>query len=122
MTFLSGDTCGGIIFNMEVSFLTSYSEFFICTDGSYHLNDVSVLSTSVLQGYTTMNTGVGQINVIAVVANGPTINLYINGQKTNSITFKTTNAGGGTLGLVVYGQTDKGPAEAAFKDAKVWTF
>ncbi len=120
MTFLSGDTCGGIIFNMEVSFLTSYSEFFICTDGSYHLNDVSVLSTSVLQGYTTMNTGVRQINVIAVVANGTNIDLYINGQKINSMSSKTSSVG--TIGLGVYGLNSNVASEAAFNDAKVWTF
>src|SRR5260370_15490929 len=106
---------------MNVSFFTTYSEFYICTDGSYQLDEINVLTTSLLHGFTTLNTGVGQTNVIAVVANGPTIDLYINGQKTNSITFKTTNAGGGTLGLVV-GQSTNSPAEAAFNDAKVWTF
>jgi hypothetical protein len=122
MTFVTANVCGGLVYGMNASFFTTYSEFYICTDGSYHLDEINVLTTSLLHGFTTLNTGVGQTNVIAVVANGPTIDLYINGQKTNSITFKTTNAGGGTLGLVVYGQTDKGPAEAAFKNAKVWTF
>src|SRR5947199_10646924 len=103
MTFVKGDTCGGIVCSLEASFLTTYSEFFICTDGSYHLNGINVLSNSILQGFTTMNTGVGQTNVIAVVANGPTVDLYINGQKTNSMTFKTTHAGAGTLGVGAYG-------------------
>ena len=122
MTFVTGDTCGGIVCSLEASFLTTYSEFLICTDGSYHLNDINVLSNSIRQGFTTMNTGVGQTNVIAVVANGPTVDLYINGLKINSMTFKTTNAGAGTLGVGAYGLSSNGPAEIAFNDAKVWTF
>src|SRR5205807_8214697 len=97
MSFVTGDTCCGIVFSLEASFLTTYSEFFICTDGSYHLNDINVLSNSILQGFTTMNTGVGQTNVIAVVANGPTVDLYINGQKINA------TQGRVRLGLVLMG-------------------
>ena len=63
------------------------------------------------------NTGLGQQNLIAVVANGSTITLYVNNQQVTSVDDSTYSQG--QIGVVA---DDEGnPTEVEFRDAKVWT-
>lgn len=64
------------------------------------------------------NKGLGQSNVIAVVANGDTLNLYVNNQKIDSIHDSTSSSG-----LIGFSAADTGePTEVVYSYAKVWTF
>ena len=122
MTFVTANTCGGLIFRDATSYFAQYYEFYICTDGSYHLAMLSPLFSGLREGFTTFNTGVGQANLVAVVANGTNLAIYINGQKINSVT--DSSFSGGKIGVVALtlSNPDSSTGEVAFNDAKIWTF
>ncbi len=61
--------------------------------------------------------GLNQTNLIAVVAQGTNIALYINHQLLGNVTDSTYSHGPVGLFAVVYTQ----PTEVAFSNAKVWT-
>lgn len=58
--------------------------------------------------------GLGQSNTIAVVANGSTIDLYVNSQKVDSVNDSTFSQG--YVGVAASTST-----EAVFSNAVVWT-
>lgn len=120
MTFVTDSTCGGMFFRDQVpSYFAQYYEFYICTDGTYHLGVVSALYNSIRQGSSLFNTGVGQNNVLAVVANGSQFDLYINGQQVNSGTDASFSTG--EIGVQAYYLTDANAAnKVAFNDVKIW--
>jgi len=66
---------------------------------------------------TSIHTGLGQQNSIAVVANGNTVTFYMNGHQLDSVNDSTYSQG--QVGVLA---EDVGnPTEVDFRDAKVWT-
>ena len=63
-----------------------------------------------------INTGLNQSNLIAVVANGSTIDLYVNLHHLDSVSDGTYTSG--QIGIVAYSTSD--PTEVAFNNARIW--
>jgi len=116
MTILKGDR-GGIFFR-QVGTQGPYYYYSIKIDGSYELDSYNGKTSSVLQRGTSpaVKRGLNQPNLLAVVAQGSSIDLYVNGQSILHITASTTNSG---LIGVAADATDQ-PAEVAFSNARVW--
>jgi hypothetical protein len=120
MEITRGD-CGGLIFRADSNSGKLYF-FYLCQDGSYHLYlylDYSGNHTKDLAGGSSpaIKTGLGQSNVLAVVAQGNTMDLYVNKQKLASASDGTYSHG--QIGLV--GDSSSNPTEVVFSNAKVWT-
>ena len=116
MTILKGDR-GGIFFR-QVGTQGPYYYYSIKIDGSYELDSFDGTISHVLQRGTSpaVKTGLNQPNLLAVVAQGSNIDLYVNGQSILHITASTTSSG---LIGVAADATDQ-PAEVAFSNARVW--
>ena len=121
LVFVSNDTCGGLIFFESDTFILNYYDFYICTDGSYHLDSFSTIRTPVRSGSSSaIQTNTGQANVIAIVAKGASLDLYINGAHIATATDKGSSYGS-QIGFIVGNPSSSSePAEAAFNNAKVW--
>jgi transcriptional regulator with XRE-family HTH domain len=123
MVLLHGDY-GGIIFRAVDSIDSHYYLFRVSKDGSYTLkryidgtdNDAIVMATGFSQAY---HAGYGQKNRLAVVADGDLLTLYIN--ETMLITVSDAAYAHGQIGVIA-GSEQQAPAEAAFSNAKVWTW
>jgi serine/threonine protein kinase len=108
--------CAGMTFRGSTS-STYYFE--ICQGGQYYLilyfpdSSTTLISDSSAAIQTTLN----QPNLIAVVAIGNHIELYINHALVHSIDDSTGSSGAINLGV----STDGPLTDAAFTDAKVWT-
>ena len=63
-----------------------------------------------------INTGLNQSNLIAAVASGSTIDLYVNLHHIDSVSDSTYTSG--QIGVVAFSTGD--PTEVAFNNAKVW--
>jgi hypothetical protein len=129
ITFLNDQTCGGIAFRQHpsstVKVVMDYYDFLICTDQTYKLevNNIDYPFSQVLEnnGNTTIHQGIGQSNIIAVVARGTTLDLYINGQKIDSISDSSFSIGKiGVIAINLIG-ADTTTKQVAFNDAKLWT-
>jgi hypothetical protein len=119
MTIMKGD--GGGIFFREDAATGDFHYFRIGQDGSYLLALYSSNTYQILTSGTAQNvihTGTGQMNVLAVVADGSTTTLYINQQNITSITDTTYSQGQ----IAVVAEEINNPTEVAFTNAKVWTF
>jgi eukaryotic-like serine/threonine-protein kinase len=116
MTILKGDR-GGIFFR-QIGTQGPYYYFSIKIDGSYELDSFNGNTSNVLQLGTSpaVNRGLNQQNLLAVVAQGSSIDLYVNGQSILHITASTTSSG---LIGVAADATDQ-PAEVAFNNTRVW--
>src|SRR5260370_15370307 len=116
MTILKGDR-GGLFFRQVGTQGPSYS-FSIKTDGSYELDSFTGSTSHVLQRGTSpaIKAGLNQTNLLAVVAQGSSITLYVNRQSIAHANDSTTSHG--LIGLAV-DATDQ-PAEVAFTNANVW--
>ena len=121
MQIIKGDA-GGIIFRANTTNNTSYV-FFVSQDGNYELflcpksacHDLVTTTSS-----SAIHQGLGQTNIIAVVAQGNTITLYVNHQQITSVTDGTYSHG--QIGLVASPFANNGHAtEVAYSNAKVWT-
>ncbi len=117
MTILHGDYGGVILRTNPVNSEAYY--FRIGQDGSYELglntnNQIQVLTTG---HSTSINTGLGQGNLIVVIANGSTITVYVNNQKVAVV--NDNNYSQGRIGVVA--EDEGNPTEVEFRDAKVWT-
>jgi len=95
--------------------------FYVCQDQFYGLfiqldsgnNKVLINKpTSVIKA------GPNQTNLIAVVANGSTLDFYVNSQKIDSVNDGTYSSG--QIGVIADNYHDN-PTEVAFSNAKVWT-
>ncbi len=118
LTILQGD-CGWIIFRGNDTNGTGYL-FRVCQDGTYalDLNVDNVLSTLLASSSSSViNMGLGQSNVIAAVANGGTLDLYVNQQKIDSVSDSTYNHGQIGVGAISLGTA----TEVVFSNARVWT-
>jgi hypothetical protein len=113
MTILKGD-CGALIFRQGDSYYT----FSVCQNGSYFLDIYGKVSKNlVTSSSTAIKTGLNQMNVIAVVANGSSITLYVNGHDLSSLNDGTLNSGGIGFGANAF----TGATEVAYTNVKVWT-
>jgi pSer/pThr/pTyr-binding forkhead associated (FHA) protein len=117
MTIDKGD-CGGIVFRADVS-TSSFYNFVVCQAGALELSVFSNNNGKVLiqpKDSTAIKTGLNQQNVIGVVAQGSSINLYINNQNVGSVTDSTLTSG--SIGAVA--EAVNIASDAAYNNAKVW--
>jgi hypothetical protein len=127
MMIITGDAAG-IAFRAD-SAGTKFYYFRIGLDGSYELDlyagpgssskllpgNSSISATNAIPSF---HIGLGQSNLIAVVASHNIITLYVNGQKVDSVIDNTYSQG--RIGMIA---DDEGnPTEVAFQNARVWTF
>jgi serine/threonine protein kinase len=115
LTVIAGNSAG-IVFRSDNNGDLYY--FQIGLDQTFELY---LVSASHGQNYLTSGllnvtiNGLGQSNTIAVVANGSTIDLYVNGQKIDSVTDSTFSQG--YVGVAAAAAS----TEVAFSNAVVWT-
>ncbi len=117
MQILSGN-CGGILFRQQSS--GQYYLYRVCQDGNYGLTRYvdNTGQTSVSMRYTTssaIHKG-QQENVIAVVAQGTRIHLYVNNVDIDD--FDDNNYLHGQLGLIA--DYSNAPVVVAYTNARVW--
>ncbi len=120
MQVIKGDA-GGIDFRYSTSVTTDkYYSFDVDQSGSYGLFLTNGSSTSTLKlgSSAAINRGLNQINLIAVVAQGSTITLYVNHQQIDRVTDSAYSHG--QIGLDV-DPFNKHPTEVVYSNAKVWT-
>ena len=123
MSIVRGDY-GGIAFyiNSASSTTESFYYFRIGTDSSYGLfiNKGTGGFGQELQGGTssTINTGLNQSNLIAVVASNNNFDLYVNKQFITTVKDSTYNSG--YIGVIAVPRNSL--TEVAFSNAKVWRF
>ena len=122
MQLAKGDS-GGLIFRSQnTSSENKLYAFYVGVDGSYTLNRQNGSSFPVLANGNTgaIKQGLNQTNVVAVVAQGSSITLYVNRQKITSVTDGTFTHG--QIGFIAGAFGNSGhPTEAVFSNAKVWT-
>ncbi len=122
MTIVKGDG-GGIGFRIDNTKGSSYT-FFIGQNGDYALWSFNNCGSnnckfSELRSGSSpfINTGLGQSNLLAVVASGSTIDLYVNNHKIDSVSDSSFSQGQ----IGVSATYLNGPTEVVFSNAKVWT-
>src|SRR2546421_4383864 len=120
MTIIKGD-CGGIAFRDDHA--TDKRYFFeVCQNGYYafllYAGGSGVISKVFTNRTSTaIRTGLNQANVIAVVANAGTFDLYANKQKIAGLSDSTFSHG--QIGVAASASND--PTEVVYSNAKVWT-
>jgi hypothetical protein len=119
MTIVKGD-CGGLVFRADSDNFRLYS-FEVCQDGRY---DVTVYTSGNSGKYlisrttnAVIKTGLNQTNVLAAVARGGTIRLYVNNTSVDSLSDSSLSQG--EIGVSADDYTSV--TEAAFHNVKVWT-
>lgn len=118
MRIIQGD-CGGLLFRYQYinGNRQTFYHFEVCQDGTYALLESF---PKILRGYSSsaaIHTGLNQSNVIAVVANNHTLDLYVNGQKIDSVNDSTHSQG--EIGVAAIDKAS--PTEVVFNSANVWT-
>ena len=117
MIIVKGDQ-GGIAFRAN-SKNGAFYYFHINQNGSYALETYSGYnSTAVLKQGTSpaIKTGLNQTNLIAVVANGNSLVLYVNKQQIASVNDGTYS--NGQIGVIA--ESTQNPTEVVFTNAEVW--
>ncbi len=122
MRIVKGDG-GGILFRDDGNGNGYY--FFIGQNGTYEFgiykgacNNCTFSTTDRHTGASpAINKGLNQSNLVAIVASGSTIDLYVNNQKIGSGSDSTY--GSGQIGVLAADLN--GPTEVVFTNAKVWT-
>jgi serine/threonine protein kinase len=119
MQFVQGD-CGGIIFRADPT-LTQFYFFRICQDGTYALlNYVDNTNTNAVtlaaSSSSSIQSGSGASNLLAIVANNNTISLYINNQLIASVVDSNYSSGH----IAFFAQSEGNLTEVAFTNLKVW--
>jgi len=117
MNILSGDY-GGILFRGNDS-NNQFYHFDVYSDGSYQLLQADSTHEKVLKSgiAAPFYTGNNQYNLIAVVARGNTLDLYVNQQLVDSVTDGTYSQG---MVGVLAGCNNNCPTKVAYNNAKVW--
>ena len=122
ITITQGD-CGGL-FLRENSGDSQFYRFDICTDQTYDAG--KYMSNGIQKFFKTKSPTsgaikqVGQANIVAVVANGGIFDIYVNGQKIDSITDTDTDVySSGTIGLMAYSSSSS--TTVLFRDVRIWT-
>ena len=130
MKIIAGD-CGGIAFRGNSAngqyyfFRVCQNRLYTLQNGQYTLllytgnteENAQILSLRE-DSLPTINTDLNQSNLIAVVANGGTLDLYVNRQRIDSISDSTYSHG--QIGLVAQSQSGENPTEVVYSNAKVW--
>ncbi len=120
LTIIAGD-CGAIVFRANGA-LRHYYYFRICQNGTYQLllyaNSGLPVQTFASVSSPAINAGLNHSNVIAAVAIGSSITVYVNHQPVYSINDSTYS--NGQIG--VFADDDQNPTIVLFSNAKVWTF
>ena len=121
MTIIKGDT-GGILFRANATNNTYYIfyvsqagryELFLCPGTTCHDIIATAPSPAIIQG-------LNKPNLLAVVALGTTLTLYVNHQQVGQVTDSTFNHG--QIGLVAHAFATAGhPTEVMYSNVKVWT-
>src|SRR5205814_5788264 len=123
MQIVKGDG-GGLVFRDQdtLQAFRSYT-LDVFQDGSYDLYIVNGSSVATLTSGNSpaIKQGVGQSNLVAVVAQGKTITIYINHQQVASITDSTFTHGKISFEATANG-TNGRATEVAFSNARVWMF
>ena len=118
MKIIKGD-CGSILFRANSANQSFYS-FGICQNGLYGVSTLSGSTWHALinkQASSAINQGLGQTNLVAVIARGSSFDFYVNSQKINSVSDSTYSQGQiGASASGFYGN----PTEVLFSNAKVW--
>ena len=120
MRILKGDA-GGVFFRLSRVSNGTFYYFRIGVEGTYQLqawangaNKPKILSKGNLQNFDPSHN-----NTIAVVANGNSIDLYVNLQSVGNKVVDTTSSSG-TIGLASSATSQ--PADVAFNNVRVWVF
>lgn len=120
MTIIAGKA-GGIIFRANQANSTFYY-FRVGQDGSYDLwafvDTIIDHAHHLTAGFSSaVHTGYNQPNLVAVVARGSSLNLYVNQQLVTSV--NDSSYSHGQIGVVAYNQGST--AQVAYNNARVWT-
>ena len=121
MQIIKGDG-GGIDFRMVSSAENKYYDLYVYHDQTYELDMVNGASVKDLQSGTSaaIKQGLNQTNVVAVVAQGTHITVYVNQQQITSVIDSTYSQG--HIGVEANTFTTNGnPTEVVYSNAKVWT-
>jgi hypothetical protein len=127
MKIIQGN-CGGIVFRYKKTNSGVFYYFEVCQNGMYALwksYDVRLI------GYTfspAIHIGHNQSNLIAVVANDSTFDLYVNHHKIDRVNDNDNTYRQGEIAVEATYRTDPDvayragpPSEVVFSNAKVWT-
>ncbi|HLZ57385.1 MAG TPA: helix-turn-helix domain-containing protein [Ktedonosporobacter sp.] len=117
MSIIQGD-CGGIIFRSNEP--KDY-QFAVCQDGFYTFDlyqDLTNSRTLVSKKSPAINIGLNQPNVIALVANGSTFDLYVNQQKIDTVHDSAYSHG--QLALIAF-STSTPLTDITYSHLRVWT-
>ncbi len=121
MQVIKGDG-GGIDFRDEnTATANKYYDFYVWQDGSYELDVVNGGSAKTLSSGSSVaiNQSLNQTNVVAVVAQGSLIKLYVNHQLITSATDSTYSHG--QIGVEANPFVNNGhPTEVVYSNARVW--
>ncbi len=123
MNIIDGE-CGGLIFKYVDA--ANFQLFVVCQNGTYNLANRARGKWSYLYAAampsSAIKRGVDQLNVVAVVARGNAIAMYVNGQKidaTSRAALTRSAFSQGRFGLLASGE---GKATAViYGDVKIWT-
>jgi len=116
MFIIRGD-CGGVTFRGDISNKLGYY-FYVCQNGYFDLN-IDDPPTKMLKSNSNpvIIQGLHQTNLIAVVANGNSITLYVNQQPIAHVTDSTYSHG--QFGLTANTTTSSTP-DTEYSKAKIW--
>ena len=120
MTLLRGDQ-GGLVFRAD-GVNSKFYYFRIGRDGSYGLylytDTLGTHAQTLASGLTpAVHTGLNIPNVVAVVAHGSTLDLYVNMQRIASVNNNAYSSG--QIGVAAAYATES--TEVSFSNVKVWT-
>ena len=121
MKIMQGD-CGAILFRVN-STVTSFYYYRVCQDGSSALflytnnSGTTVIASHPASG---IHAGLNQSNLLAIVAQGSTLMMYINHQQTDSTSDNTYSHG--EISFVADGYPNNHPTEVVYSNAKLWKF
>jgi hypothetical protein len=117
LKIVKGDNAG-IAFRIDQVNKTFYS-FDIASDGSYALQVYTNKYTTLSQGTNSViNKGLNQSNLVAVVANGDLITVYVNNQIIDSVHDKTFSQG--QIGVLSFASSNGAIDDVIASNARVW--
>jgi len=119
---ITGGDAGGIIFRADTTY-NNYYAFSVDQDGTYQLFDCppgNLCNNPLANGSSSaIKRGLNQTNLIAVIAQGSAIGLYVNHQFINSVDDSSYSSG--QIGVFAYHYAYATPTEVVYSNAKVWT-
>ncbi len=117
MKIVQGD-CGGIVLRANPT-ATSFYSFRVCQNGHYSfiVHTGPHVRTIVDAVTPAIHTGLNQSNTLAVVAQGSTLDLYVNDEQVDSVSESTYSQG--EIGVLAANQAGSG-TEVVFSNATVW--